>query len=195
MSGTPARVISVAAPPGGGKTTLCRMISAQLQHAPLLHYDDHETWTRRGAADIQAWLERGAPLEEIPLAGFAAKLAELRGGGGAWVIVDAPLGRAHPATAAMIDFLIFIDTPLDVALARVVRNQAKMAASAAEPAAPRNFAVWLEAYLENYTRFMRRSYEVQRSTVMPQADIVLDGTLAPDRLAELAMLAIRKGLP
>ena len=70
-----------------------------------------------------------------------------------------------------------------------------MATSAAEQAAPRDFAIWLEAYLENYTRFMRRSYEVQRSTVMPQADVVLDGTLAPDRLTELAMLAIRKGLP
>jgi hypothetical protein len=195
VSVAPARVISVAAPPGGGKTTLCRMISAQLHHAPLLHYDDHESWTRRGAADMQAWIERGARLDEIPLAGFAEKLAELRAGGGPWVVVDAPLGRAHPATAAAIDFLIFIDTPLDVALARVVRNQAAMAAKATEPAAPRDFAIWLEAYLGNYARFMRRSYEVQRSMVMPQADLLLDGTLAPDRLTELAMIAIRKGLP
>jgi hypothetical protein len=171
------------------------MISAQLHHAPLLHYDDHESWTRRGAADMQAWIERGARLDEIPLAGFAEKLAELRAGGGPWVVVDAPLGRAHPATAAAIDFLIFIDTPLDVALARVVRNQAAMAAKATEPAAPRDFAIWLEAYLGNYARFMRRSYEVQRSMVMPQADLLLDGTLAPDRLTELAMIAIRKGLP
>lgn len=195
MSAAPARVISVAAPPGGGKTTLCRMISAQLHHAPLLHYDDHESWTRRGAADMQAWLERGARLDEIPLAGFATRLAELKANGGPWVVVDAPLGRAHPATASAIDFLIFIDTPLDVALARVVRSQAAMASMATEPAAPRDFAIWLEAYLENYIRFMRRSYEVQRSVVMPQADLLLDGTLAPDRLTELAMLAIRKGLP
>ena len=195
MSAVSARVISVAAPPGGGKTTLSRSISAHLHDAPLLHYDDYETWTRRGAADIQAWLERGAPLDEIPLAEFAAALEKLRAGGARWVVVDAPLGRAHPATATAIDFLIFIDTPLDVALARVVRNQAKMAATAAEPTAARNFAIWLEAYLENYTRFMRRSYELQRSTVMPQADLVLDGTLAPDRLTEQAMIAIRKGLP
>ena len=194
MSAAAARVVSVAAPPGGGKTTLCRLISAQLHHAPLLHYDDHESWTSRGPDEMQAWLERGARLDEIPLAGFAAKLAQLRAAGTPWVVVDAPIGRANPATAGAIDFLIFVDTPLDVALARVMRDQVAMAVAATDPAAAGKFAVWLEAYLKNYVRFMRRAYEAQRKTVLPQADLVLDGTLAPDRLMELAMLAIRKGL-
>jgi hypothetical protein len=33
---------------------------------------------------------------------------------------------------------------------------------------------------------------VQRATVMPQADLVLDGALTPARLCEMAMLAIAK---
>jgi hypothetical protein len=35
---------------------------------------------------------------------------------------------------------------------------------------------------------------MQRTTVMPQADLVLDGTFTPERLAELAMLAITKSV-
>ena len=186
-----AKAIAVAAPPGGGKTTLSRMISAKLHNAPILHYDDHEALTRRSPAEIELWLDRGARLDEIPIPGFAEKLAGLKASGVPFVVVDSPLGRAHPPTAAAIDFLIFIDTPLDIALARVIREQAGLAARAPESA--RDFAAWLESYLDNYTRFMRRSYGVQRTTVMPQADLVLDGSFTPERLAELAMRAITEG--
>jgi hypothetical protein len=187
-----ATVVSIAAPPGGGKTTLARLLSAKLANAPIVHYDDYEKLTQRSAAEIEAWLDRGAPLADIPIPGFGEKIAALSVGGARYVVVDAPIGRAHPATAAMIDVLVFLDTPFDIALARVIRGQANLAVRAADAGAARNFAIWLEGYLDNYARFMRRSYEVQRSTVMPQADIVLDGALPPQRLAELALAAIGK---
>jgi hypothetical protein len=185
-----ATVVAIAAPPGGGKTTLSRLLSTKLSNVPIVHYDDYEQLTRRSPAEIEAWLDRGARLDEIPIPGFAEKIAALTVSGAHYVLVDAPVGRAHPPTAAMIDFLIFVDTPFDIALARVVRGQAALAAGAAEPGAARNFAIWLEGYLDNYARFMRRSYEVQRTTVMPQADLVLDGMLTPQRLTELAVAAV-----
>ena len=90
----------------------------------------------------------------------------------------------------MIDFLVFLDTPLDVALARVLRQQASLAAHGTEPGGPLRFAFWLEAYLDNYVRFMRRSYVMQRSVVLPQADLVLDGALAPEHLLEMILRAL-----
>jgi uridine kinase len=182
-----ATVISIASPPGGGKTTLSRLLSARLHDAPILHYDDYEALTRRSPAEIERWLDDGARLDEIPVPGYAEKLTSLKAAGTAHVVVDGPLGRAHPPTAAMIDFLFFIDTPLDIALARVVRKQAKLAAHTPDRDGALKFAGWLEGYLDNYARFMRRSYVMQRALVLPQADHVLDGTLTPDRLAE-AML-------
>ena len=179
-----ATVISIASPPGGGKTTLSRLLSARLHDAPVLHYDDYEALTRRSPAEIERWLDDGARLDEIPVPGYAEKLTSLKAAGTAHVVVDGPLGRAHPPTAAMIDFLFFIDTPLDIALARVVRKQAKLAAHTPDRDGAPKFVGWLEGYLDNYARFMRRSYVMQRALVLPQADLVLDGTLAPDRLAE-----------
>lgn len=185
-----ATVISIAGPPGGGKTTLSRMLSAKLHDAPVLHYDDYEALTRHSPAEIELWLDRGARADEIPVPGFAEKLTSLKSAGTPYVVVDTPLGRAHPPTAVMIDFLVFVDTPLDIALARILREQARLAAQTAEPGGALKFAVWLEGYLENYARFMRRSYAVQRTTVMPQADLVLDGSLTPDRLVELMVRAL-----
>ena len=182
-----ATVISIASPPGGGKTTLSRLLSARLHDAPILHYDDYEALTRRSPAEIERWLDDGAPLDEIPVPGYVEKLTSLKAAGTAHVVVDGPLGRAHPPTAAMIDFLFFIDTPLDIALARVVRKQATLAAHTPDRDGAPKFVGWLEGYLDNYARFMRRSYVMQRALVLPQADLVLDGTLTPDRLAE-AML-------
>lgn len=184
-----ATVISVAAPPGGGKTTLSRMIAAKLANVAILHFDDYETFTARDPAEIEAWVGRGAPFAEITAPKFSEDLARLRAGGASYVVVDAPIGRAHPSTAAVIDFLIFIDTPLDVALARVIKAQAARAAQAGLPAA-QGFVTWLEAYLDGYTRFTRRIYGIQRARVMPQADLVLDGTLPPLQLVELAVAAI-----
>src|SRR5215469_5017008 len=112
-----AAVIAVAGPPGGGKTTLVRRLAARL-NAPTLHYDDYEQITRRSPAEVEAWLDRGAPADEVPLPGFAEALARLKGNGARYIILDFLLGRAHGATAGGIDFLIWIDTPLDIALTR-----------------------------------------------------------------------------
>ena len=109
--------------------------------------------------------------------------------------MDGPLGRAYPRTAHLIDLVIYIDTPLDLALARVMGGQAAHAARAPEPGAPRQFAQWLEAYLENYQGFIRRSYAMQREVVLPGADVVLDGALPMERLVDLALDAINGRRP
>jgi uridine kinase len=184
---SPAAVIAVAAPPGGGKTTLVRRLATRLGDAPTLHYDDYEQITKRSPAEVEAWLDRGAPASEVPLPNFAEALAGLKQGPARHVILDFLLARAHPATASHIDMLIWIDTPLDIALVRTLREQAGLARNAPPTA---GFIDWLAGYLDSYARVMHRGYQLQRATVRPQADIILDGMLPPDRLAELAAAEI-----
>jgi uridine kinase len=190
---TPAAtaVIAVAAPPGGGKTTLVRSLSARLG-APTLHYDDYEQITRRSPAEVEAWLDRGAPAEEVPLPNFAEALIGLKQGAARHVLLDFLLARAHPPTARHIDFLIWIDTPLDIALARTLREQVGRARNA-PPAA--GFIDWLAGYLDGYAGVMHRSYQLQLASVRPHADMILDGMLSPDRLAELATAEILRRFP
>jgi uridine kinase len=189
----PAAVIAVAAPPGGGKTTLVRRLSALLGGAPTLHYDDYEQITRRSPAEVEAWLDRGAPAAEVPLPNFAEALIALKAGPARHVILDFLLARAHPPTARLIDLLVWIDTPPDIALARTLREQVALARDA--PAAAAGFVDWLAAYLDSYARLMHRGYRLQRATVRPHADLMLDGMLSPEQLAELALAEILRRYP
>jgi uridine kinase len=194
MSAQPAAVIAVASPPGGGKSTLVRHLSARLGGAPTLHYDEFQEMTRRSPAEVEAWLDRGAPLAEVPLPRFLEAVLALKHGGARYVLLDFLLARAHPATAPHIDFVIWIDTPPDLALARVLRDQ--VAISLRGPVAGRAQLVeWLEPYLETYERFLHRSYEMQRSKVRPLADMVVDGKLSSERLAELTGTEILARFP
>jgi uridine kinase len=194
MSKSSAAVIAVAAPPGGGKTTLVRLLAARLGGAPTLHYDDYEQITRRSPAEIEAWLERGAPADEVPLPGFADAMLARKQGGARYVILDFLLARAHQATARHIDMAIWIDTPLDIALARTLRQQVTMAGKAA-PAEAATFVAWLAGYLDSYGRVMHRGYQLQLAAVRPHADLVLDGMLPPEALVERALAEIVRRFP
>jgi uridine kinase len=184
--------IAIAGPPGGGKTTLVRNLAARLS-APTLFYDDYEEMTRRSPGEIEAWLDRGAPAEEVPLPRFAEALAGLKQSGARHVVLDFLLARAHAPTAAHIDFMIFIDTPLDVALARTLGEQVALARQ--KPAAATGFIDWLGGYLDSYQRLMHRSYQLQRATVAPLADMVLDGMLTAEELAARAEAEILRRFP
>jgi uridine kinase len=185
-------MIAIAAPPGGGKTTLARLLSARLG-APALCYDDYEQITRLGPAEIEAWLDRGAPPDEVPMPHFAEAMLALKEGAARHAIVDFMLARAHQPTARLIDWLVWIDTPLDIALARTLHQQVFLARKAPQEAW--RFVSWLDGYLDSYARVMRRGYQVQLATVRPHADLVLDGMLPPEQLAELAAAEIRRRFP
>jgi hypothetical protein len=186
-----AVVIAIAAPPGGGKTTLVRRLAARLS-APALYYDDYEQITRRSPAEVEAWLDRGAPADEVPLPGFAEALAALKGSGARHIILDFLLARAHGPTAGEIDFLIWIETPLDIALARTLGEQVALARAGPMSA---GFLDWLAAYLDSYARVMHRGYLLQRSTVRPKADLILDGLSPPGEVAERAFAEIMRRFP
>lgn len=70
-------------------------------------------------ADISRWLAEGADFNEWQAAELADVVSQV-GAGGQVVIFEAPLGWRHQATGKHIDFLVFIEVPLEIALARFV---------------------------------------------------------------------------
>ena len=76
------------------------------------------------------------------------------------------------APAPYIDFLVWIDTPLDLALARALLA---ISQSAAPPRAPgRHFLDWQVQYLQNYP-LVRAMYIQQRERIAPAVELALDG--------------------
>ncbi|MEA1831390.1 uridine kinase [Methylobacterium durans] len=208
MSG-PAFVVAVAGPPGSGKTSLTEALSRHLGGAPIVSYDAYERITDWPPDRVADWLRRGAPLAEVPLPGLATDLAALRRGeavpdrarGGTLrlgraepriALFDTLLGRAHAGTGAFIDLLIWLDVPLDVALARKLRSFT--AEALRDPRAGPPLLAALDAYLGRYETLLRPTYAIQRERVRPGADLVLPAAPLADLLTA-ALPALARAMP
>ncbi len=136
---------------------------------------------------MRRWLREGADPDMLAIPGLADDLAALKSGRpvadpltgnaitpGRYVLLETQFGRRHVATGRHIDFLVWIDTPLDLALARKLRQ---LAAGIDERDAA--FVPWLRGYLESYLDLVSESLRVQRDTVRAQADLIVDGTQHP----------------
>jgi uridine kinase len=201
-------VIAVAAPVGGGKTSLATAVASRLGDASLLYYDHYEQSTRGSMDDLERWIRDGARIDDLAVPGLADDLSRLKRGEsvvdprtgasiptGAWIVLEMPLGREHAATARLIDLLIWIDTPLDVALARKIREFIAHFPASSREGDARAFVTWLDRYLDQYLQVVRRMLEIQRERVPVHADVILDGRLVFETLVRQALEAIRTRFP
>ncbi len=201
-------VVAVAGPSGGGKTSVVRALVARLGDAAAIHMDSYERMTREPIGKVLEWAERGADLDELPVPLLDEHLGRLKRGeavvepsGGAaiaprkYIVFETQLGRAHRATGALIDLLIWIDTPLEIALARKLKSLTAEALREAQPARVRERMAWLDGYLANYLALVRRLMVMQQARVRPQADLVVDGSGELDAIVGQATAFILQRLP
>ena len=179
-------LVAIAGPPGAGKSALARALAARLPGAIVLDHDHYEAFTRRSPQEIVAWLESGAPYDVIDVSALVSDLEILREGGEIldrgsghagratrFVILETPFGRAHPAMRAPIDFLVWLDVPADVAVARHISGFVEALRHDSGPGDLRRFVDWLDGYLENYIKIVRPATVIQKERVAPGSDLTL----------------------
>jgi uridine kinase len=166
-------------------------------------FDHYERITERPIEAIGDWMREGADLNRIIVPGLGEDLQALKEGRSVldpltrapvhaqrFVLFETQFGRRHAASGGHIDFLVWLDIPLDIALARKMRQLAGEATAARDGRKTEEFVAWLQTYLDNYVAVVGRLLRLQRDTVAADADLVLDGTLAPAVLREQAAQAI-----
>lgn len=196
-------IVAISSPPGGGKTTLSERLLRHLPGAAVINYDDYQQVTEKSMDEIVAWLDRGGPLDFIEVPLLVEHLGRLKAGEAVTnpvtgaiiqpvpiILFETPLGRAHVATGQFIDLLIWIEVPLDLALAR------KLQLFTDEFLHRRGNGLveemnWLNGYLKHYQQGTYRALALQRERVRGErVDCHLDGLQNIDDLIRQAIECI-----
>ncbi|KAB8135715.1 AAA family ATPase [Gracilibacillus oryzae] len=156
-------VIAIAAVSGGGKTTITSKLKDKLQNSQALYFDDYDF---AGPEDIMEWIDNGGNPDEWDLSPLIRDIKNIRNEPLEYLILDFPFAYLHTKTSDFIDYAVFIDTPLDIALARRIRRDFKSSST----------EIILKD-LETYIVRGRQGYLNMLETTKPNSDLVVDGTL------------------
>ena len=174
------QVIAIAAVTAGGKTTAVQALQKKLPRAAALFFDDYDF---DGAVEnYYQWVLDGTDYNVWDLTPLKRDLLAIRNSGlYDFLFLDYPFAYCHDQIKSEIDFAVFIDTPLDIALARrVLRNEQNASADT------------IRANLEMYLKYGRIAYVQMLKDILPASDYVVDGAQEPEAIVEEILSVIPK---
>ena len=160
---------------------------------------------------MQQWVAGGANLEQIKAKQMLQDIQALREGksishpisgelipSSPIIIIEDPTGKECEEYAALYDFVVFIDTPLEVCLARTVSRT--IAARTAKfnnelSALSKEDLVKLVEEIKKYLSFqywLRDVYIAVTDKVKPNVDLILNGDKPVEELVQAAVKEINK---
>ena len=167
-------VVAINTVSGGGKTALAEHLAAALPNALLFRFDDFD--------DTNIYPDDfcDAEILDFDCPGMGATVRkELEKESASFIVLDYPFGRDHPRFENEIDLSVFIDTPLDVAMARrIIRDFCRNP----EPSAVKRLKA-LESDLTHYLAKSRHPY-LEHFRHRDTSDLVLDGLASLDELRD-----------
>ncbi|HDR4423575.1 TPA: hypothetical protein QCP59_004422 [Bacillus cereus] len=169
------KVITIAAVSGGGKTTVTERLTNKLENSKALYFDSYNF--NNCPADICKWMDDGANYDEWVLTPLIHDIQYLiRDSNVDYIIIDYPFAYLNSEMRQFIDITIFIDTPLDIAMARRILRDFK-----------EGTIDEIHNDLKHYMTFARKAYLEAIHTVKPNSDIVLDGSLSVSEIMNQAI--------
>lgn len=201
-------LVGIAGPPGAGKTALVQGLSAAMHDTTAIYLDSYVQMAQPLPEDPEQRFMQDAGVSESQNRQLPEDLATLRSGAAVtepgtgteipprkYILFETRLGRAHQATGHAIDLLIYIDTPLDVALARNLRTGFATGLRDARSQLLEDRVRRMQDYLDNYLETVRALTISEKTRVAADADLIVDGLLPIPQLIEHAKQEILRRLP
>ncbi|SHF19781.1 Uridine kinase [Atopostipes suicloacalis DSM 15692] len=155
-------IIAIAGVSGSGKTTITKILVQKLPNAKALYFDDYDF---DGPENIIRWVENGSDYNLWDLSPLLKDLEALCIQQLNYIVLDFPFAYKHLKMSDLIDLAVFIDTPLDVALARrMIRDFQDCSTKD------------ILSDMENYILQGRKGYIEMLDTIKPNSDVMIDGT-------------------
>lgn len=157
------KIIAVSAVTAGGKTTAVNAVKKKLPRCASLHFDDYSF--EGEVEDFHQWVLDGADYNVWDLSPLKADIEKIiRSGAYDYLLLDYPFAYRNDLIKDYIDCSVFIDTPLDIAMARRILRDMKDA-SADE----------IREEMKTYLNFARVAYVQMLKDIKPSSDYVIDG--------------------
>lgn len=171
-------IIAIDAVAGGGKTTLSGAVNAALPSSALYCFDDFDEPDIH-PVDFYDWWCRGADIAEFDCPGLHQAVSDcIEEHDPDFIVLDMPFGRKHARFRTSINLSIFIDTPLDITLARrILRDYDDLDTVKRE----------LEGYLSKV-----RALYADHMHFKEACDLILDGTLPAETLRDTVLRHIKE---
>ncbi|MCL1795156.1 MAG: hypothetical protein FWG34_14990 [Oscillospiraceae bacterium] len=187
-------VISVAAQSGGGKTTIVAALKERLANSAVIYFDDYgdEVDLTR---DINEWAADGFDCNDWNTKPVAADIERLLSEPYEYIILDYPFGYLNDCVGKYINMTVFIDTPLDVALARrIIRDYTSRSQESDFGLADIEelSLAGLDGELRWYLARSRPTYAKMPEMHKPVSDLVVDGTRTPEEIVDEIIKFIEK---
>ena len=213
MSDLPNYVIAISSVSGGGKTTLVKR-TVDLLQGTAIFFDDYASVSEY-PSDIKKWVDDGADVNEWKTPQFARDLAALKRGESIvspkdgvsilpseYIVIEEPMGRKRLEMTHLIDFVAVIETPLEIALSRrLLRDFIPSSTEEIEKGTRDQLAATLgqivsnlKGFLEGYLHVVRDIYITVHEQAKENCDLVLDGSLSVDELAQQIVTAVETKL-
>lgn len=158
------KIIAIAAVTAGGKTTIVNEIKQQIKNVESLHFDDYSFPGE--VDDFYDWVMQGANYNVWDLSPLIKDICKIQKYSDCdYLLLDYPFAYCHEELRKYIDCAIFVDTPLDIAMARRVLRDMKDA-SVEE----------IREDMKMYLKYGRVAYIQMLKDVLPSSDYVIDGT-------------------
>ena len=157
------KIIAIGAVTAGGKTTVVNAIKDRLPRTASLHFDDYSF--EGEVEDFSKWVSEGADVHVWDLSPLKTDIDKIvRSGECDFLLLDYPFAYQHQMIKSYLDCCIFIDTPLDIAMARRVLRDMKEATSDE-----------IRNEMDTYLKCARTAYIQMVKNHLSTCDYVIDG--------------------
>ena len=148
----------------GGKTTIVNELKKQIPNTKSLHFDEYSF--EGEVDDFYTWTKQGADYNVWNLKPLIKDILEIKKNSDCeYLLLDYPFAYCHKELSQYIDCAIFIDTPLDIAMARrILRDMGNATGDE------------IRQSMELYLKYARIAYIQMIKDVLPSSDYIIDGT-------------------